>query len=196
MAWAPRRHEHLAGRLNDWSFDDVLAAARREDGAAYAQLWMRYAGPLTVFVRSRGAEEPDEVVNDAFASVFSRLPSFSGDEEGFRALIYTVARRRVVDERRRRGRRPATRPWDAGDDRAGLQADLGTSADDLRDLLLALTEDQREVIVLRVVADLDVARIAQITGRRQGAVKALQRRALRTLREQLSAPADEGASRA
>ena len=52
-------------------------------------------------------------------------------------------------------------------------------------LLAGLTEEQREVLSLRVVADLTVEQVAEVVGRSAGAVKALQRRALATLRRQI-----------
>jgi len=48
-----------------------------------------------------------------------------------------------------------------------------------------LTDEQREVLTLRFVADLTIEQIAQVTGRRSGAVKQLQRRALRRLEREL-----------
>ncbi len=60
------------------------------------------------------------------------------------------------------------------------------------DALALLSPDQHEVIVLRFVADLPLAAVAKITGRRVGAVKALQHRALENLRNAVS-PGEGGA---
>ena len=51
--------------------------------------------------------------------------------------------------------------------------------------LAQLTPDQREVILLRVVADLSVADAAEVLGKQPGAIKTLQRRALASLRRLL-----------
>ncbi|HVM02425.1 MAG TPA: sigma-70 family RNA polymerase sigma factor, partial [Acidimicrobiales bacterium] len=59
---------------------------------------------------------------------------------------------------------------------------------DLVEALSRLTADQREVVVLRFVADLPLADVARITGRRTGAVKALQHRALEALSALLDRP--------
>ena len=64
---------------------------------------------------------------------------------------------------------------------------IGRVGDDAaRALLDGLPEDQRNVMVLRIVADLTVEQVAQVLGKRPGAVKALQRRALDSLRRKLS----------
>jgi RNA polymerase sigma-70 factor (ECF subfamily) len=54
-----------------------------------------------------------------------------------------------------------------------------------------LPDDQRSVLLLRVLADLTVEQIAQVMGKSVGAVKALQRRGLRTLRDRLEKPAEK-----
>ena len=50
-------------------------------------------------------------------------------------------------------------------------------------MLDQLTEEQRDVLALRVIGDLTVEQVAEIVGKKPGAVKALQRRALRALRK-------------
>jgi RNA polymerase sigma-70 factor (ECF subfamily) len=52
-------------------------------------------------------------------------------------------------------------------------------------LLDQLPPDQRDVMILRIVADLTIEQIAEVVGKREGAVKALQRRALESLRKKL-----------
>lgn len=52
-------------------------------------------------------------------------------------------------------------------------------------LLDGLAPDQRDVMVLRIVADLTVEQVADVLGKRVGAVKALQRRALDNLRKKV-----------
>ena len=54
-------------------------------------------------------------------------------------------------------------------------------------LLAVLTVEQREVLVLRIVADLTVEQVAEVVGRRPGAVKALQRRGLARIKQVLLA---------
>ena len=55
----------------------------------------------------------------------------------------------------------------------------------LRELLEGLSSDQRDVLLLRIVADLSLEDVAIALGKRRGAVKSLQHRALATLRRQL-----------
>jgi RNA polymerase sigma-70 factor (ECF subfamily) len=112
--------------------------------------------------------------------------------------VFTITRNLLIDERRRAARRPELvlvgSGHRAGFDLAGagvpggdVEADaLAALGDDrVAELLAHLSPDQREVIALRVVADLSVEQVAAITGRGYEAVKALQRRGLAALRRAL-----------
>ena len=94
-----------------------------------------------------------------------------------------IARHRVIDEGRRRSRRPQEFPTDIDDD-AGPAAPLAADPDPGRvgELLEALTPDQREVVWLRYGADLSLADTASIVGKDPAAVAALAHRGLRRLR--------------
>jgi RNA polymerase sigma-70 factor (ECF subfamily) len=174
--------------VNDLTpFGDLLEAARDGHGQAFTQLWQRYSRGVAAFARSRGAEEPDELTSDVFVAVFRSLGEFVGDETAFRGFLFTVARRRLVDDVRRRRRRPLTAPWDSrADQRRAASAEevvMGLGSETrARDLLAGLTPDQRDVLVLRIFGELPLEQVAAILGKRQGAVKALQHRALATLR--------------
>jgi RNA polymerase sigma-70 factor (ECF subfamily) len=56
-----------------------------------------------------------------------------------------------------------------------------------RDLVEGLTLDQRDVLVLRIFGELPLEQVAEILGKRPGAVKALQRRGLDALRRNFQA---------
>jgi RNA polymerase sigma factor (sigma-70 family) len=121
-----------------------------------------------------------------FLAAFRNLGRFSGDTAGFRSWLFTIAHRRLTDERRRRGRRPATAPLDdveglvAGDVELEALASVGT--DRVRRILDTLPADQRSVLALRILADFTVDQVAAVVGKSPGAVKALQRRGLARLR--------------
>lgn len=141
----------------------------------------------------RGHRAPDAegLTGDVFVSVARRLADFEGDDDAVRRWVFTIAHHRWVDEVRRRGRQPAIGPAD------GLEL-ADPPADDPFDpalvrALAALTDDQREVVVLRHVADLSVADVARVTGRSEGAVKMLSARGLDALAAQLAVPTADGA---
>ena len=181
----PSEHPTAAPR------DEQLAAARRGDGAAFEALYRAMARRVYAFVAARGAADPEGTVNDVFLRVFRNLDRFEGGTEQFQAWVFAIARNALVDENRRRNRRVAEQQLEAVD-----QGVDGNVEDEAVDELTAhwairqldvLTAEQREVLLLRVVADLSLESVAELLGRPVGAVKSMQRRALRTLARHLSA---------
>ena len=177
------------------AFDDVLAAAQAGAAWGFEVLYRDLSPVVTGYLRMHGAPDPDDLASETFLAVFRGLAGFRGDEDGLRSWVFTIAHRRLVDDRRRRGRRPQETD-DAGDVLTGIAG--GDVEDDVLARLGAervhrlcgdLPADQRSVLLLRVLADLTVEQVAAVMDRSVGSVKALQRRGLRRLREQL-APAD------
>lgn len=172
------------------AFPSVLAAAQANAPWAFERVYREFAPALAGFLRLQGLTDADDVVSEAFISAFSAIGRFEGSEGEFRAWLFTIARRRLVDEWRRRSRRPP-----AGEEALGAQAAAGDVEDDalsqigserVHVLLAALAPDQRDVLLLRIVADMSVEQVADALGKTQGAVKALQRRGLDALRREIS----------
>ena len=177
------------------AFDDVLAAAQAGAAWGFEVLYRDLSPVVTGYLRLHGAPDPDDLASETFLAVFRGLGGFRGGEDGLRSWVFTIAHRRLVDDRRRRSRRPQEAD-DAGDVLTGIAG--GDVEDDVLARLGAervhrmcgdLPADQRSVLLLRVLADLTVEQVAAVMGRSVGSVKALQRRGLRRLREEL-APAD------
>ena len=175
------------------AFDDVLAAAQAGAGWAFEVLYRQLSPAVTGYLRLHGAAEPDDLASETFIGVFTGLAAFSGDEDALRSWVFTIAHRRLVDDWRRRGRRPqlADDPGDlaarvGGDVEDDVLVRIGT--EDVRRLCGGLPPDQRSVLLLRILADLTIEQVAGVLGRSVGATKALQRRGLRTLRDRLGTP--------
>jgi RNA polymerase sigma factor (sigma-70 family) len=170
-------------------FTDTLAAAQAGAAWALRALYDDLAPAVTGYLRLRGAAEADDVTSDTFLDVFRGLESFDGDEAAFRSWVFTIAHRRLIDERRRRGRRPPTVPLDESAEPVGGNVEEealdGLVASWARDALDVLTDEQRTVILLRVVADLSAEQVAQVLGKRPDAIRAVQHRGLRRLRRVL-----------
>jgi RNA polymerase sigma-70 factor (ECF subfamily) len=128
--------------------------------------------------------------------VFTGLAGFSGDEEALRSWVFTIAHRRLIDDWRKRSRRPQVTDDDGdltalpgGDAEDDALIRVGT--EDVHRMCAGLPDDQRSVLLLRVLADLTVEQVAGVMGRSVGSVKALQRRGLRTLRDRLEKPVEK-----
>jgi RNA polymerase sigma-70 factor (ECF subfamily) len=170
-------------------FPSVLSAAQEGSEWAWSALYAAYAPRLRGYIRARGAADPDGVLGDVFVQLAKHLGSFRGEETAFQSWIFMVARHRVIDEHRRRSRRDEV-PLD-GHDRHTVPSAESAALDALGDdrvveLLAAVTPAQREVLALRIVGDLSLDETARVMGRRVGAIKQLQRRALLTLHQEIA----------
>jgi RNA polymerase sigma-70 factor (ECF subfamily) len=172
-------------------FAALLTAAKSGANWGSTTLWVEYSPAVTAFLRARGSREPEDLSSEVFLAVFDRLPEFVGNETQFRSFVFSVAYRRLVDEFRRRARRGESEEWIAERDPDSSPSAEDDATDRIADrttlsLLNDLPADQRDVMVLRIIADLTVDQIATVIGKRSGAVKALQRRALERLRKNIS----------
>lgn len=172
-------------------FAAVLIAAQHDAPWACTLLWVQYSPAVAAFLRSRGSAEPDDLTSEVFLAVFSQLKTFTGGEREFRSFVFSIAYRRLVDELRQRERRGATVELTHEVDRrsspSAEEEALDRVGEELAlELLDGLPDDQRNVMVLRIVGDLTIDQIAEVLGKRSGAIKALQRRALASLRKKLS----------
>ena len=151
-------------------FDDVLAAAQAGAAWAFEVLYRDLSPSVTGYLRLHGAVEPDDLASETFIGVFTGLAGFSGDEDALRAWVFTIAHRRLVDDWRRRSRRPqvADDPGDLTELLGGDAEDdalVGVGTETVHRLCAELPDDQRSVLLLRILADLTVEQVAQAMGR-------------------------------
>jgi len=167
----------------------AIASARLGLAPGFEWLWNRFSRQVIAFANAQGSEDADGVANEVFLAVFRKVDTFEGQEDGFVALLFSIARNKVVDEHRNRSRRVRTQRFSGADDRTGgdVEADaLEALTSDAASILAGLTDEQREVLHLRLIADLSLEQTAVVTGRSVNAVKALQHRATNALRRTIS----------
>ena len=149
-------------------------------GDAYRAL----APAVLGYLRSQRAADPEDVLGEVFLQVARDWRKFRGDDAACRRWVFSIAHNRLIDAGRAASRRPPVSssmlPDQPADEPTGaLDAELLAA-------LATLTREQREVVVLRFVADLPLEDVARITRRRVGAVKAMQHRALEALERALA----------
>jgi RNA polymerase sigma-70 factor (ECF subfamily) len=171
-------------------FTQALDAARRGDARALAALWRELQPALLRYLQAGDPDAAEDIASDTWLEVTRRLDRFSGGEREFRGWLFTIARHRLIDARRRAARhRTAPVAWLP--DRPGLDdpasdvlVDLSTRAS-LR-LVSELPPEQAAAVRLRVMAGLDTDQVAAIMGKQPGNVRVLSHRGLRNLARRLT----------
>lgn len=174
------------------TFDTALAAARTGAEWAWECIYRELSPRLLRYLKARGAEDPENVMGEVFVQVVRKLSQFEGGESEFTAWLFTIARNRLVDEGRRRGRRPTESPFCVSPEQPSLggadaRREFPGVSQTVRDLLGQLTPEQRDVLFLRVLAGLSLDETAQVLGKTVGSVKRLQARGLKSLRQKVAA---------
>lgn len=172
------------------ALDEVVDGVRRGDPDAIAAVYLEVAPALRAFLRGqiRHGEIADDLVEQTFLELIEAHASIRGDGRSLRGWLFRAARHNLYDWRRRAARRSDHEL--TNEMRAAIASDdphpdeIVGDADDarlIREAMDELTPDQREVLELRLIAELPIADVAEITGRTEGAVKQLQHRGLRSL---------------
>jgi RNA polymerase sigma-70 factor (ECF subfamily) len=174
-------------------FPAVLEAATRGDEEAFGRLWRDLQPRLLRYFMVAVPAAAEDLASETWLAVVRSLGRFRGSEPAFRAWVFTIARHEVLDWRRRAARRPSevvavTDMIDlAAPDDPAASAVEGFSTRAALAVVATLPADQAEAVVLRVVAGLDVDRVAAIMDKRPGTVRVLTHRGLRRLAERLGA---------
>lgn len=177
--------------ISESELPDVVAAAGRGEQQALTALYRAYQPALIRYLRAQAPDVADDLASEVWISASRGLSAFAGDEAGLRAWLFTIARRRVIDHRRRAARRRTdateTERLEVIVDRhrdgdPAMALDDGESIQRVVDVLVAeLTTEQAEAVLLRVVGGLPVAEVARIMQRPPGSVRVLCHRALHRL---------------
>lgn len=178
------------GELRGEAFASTLSAAQAGSSWALAALYRSLDPAVRRYLRAQLGPDGEDVASETWLSVAQSIATFEGDEDRFRAFVFTIANRRVVDHLRIRGRRPVLADVvpetiveaSSAEDEAFAGA-LGDEA--ARRIVACLPEDQARVVLLRVVAGLSVDEVAVLLDRRPATIRVMQHRALRRLAKEI-----------
>src|SRR5215217_4132108 len=182
--------------LQDMGDEDLVVLMADGDERALSELYDRYSRPVyATGLRLLGDKQlAEELVQDAFTSVWRSAASFDPTRASFATWLYRIARNRATDLDRRRRARP--RP--AGEH--GLYAIAGgprpeeaVDAWDVAAALSSIPSQYREVLELAYFEDLSQREISRLTGLPLGTIKSRTTAALKRFRQALTGPAPKEA---
>ncbi|MBI1794687.1 MAG: sigma-70 family RNA polymerase sigma factor [Chloroflexi bacterium] len=167
----------------------LVHEAQSGDADSFARLYDAYFQRVYRYVYFRVSDDQtaEDLTSQVFLKAWENLSRYKPSSH-FLAWLYTIARNQVIDHYRTRketvpldevGALSADSP--AVDEQVQLKFELQT----MRDALQFLTEDQQEVLILKFIAGLDTREIARQMSKGEGAIRALQMRALQALAKYL-----------
>jgi len=181
-----------AGPEVDTAAWELVAAAQQGDQDAFGQLYDRYVDVVFRFVLFRVGDRPlaEDLTSETFLRALRRISSVSYQGRDVGAWFVTIARNLVLDHvksSRYRLEMTTADILDSSADDRGPEHEVveEATATELMRCVAQLGRDQQECIMLRFMQGLSVSETAAVMGRNEGAVKALQHRAVRRLAQLL-----------
>lgn len=167
----------------------LVSRATGGDFEAFGELYGIFIEKIYryVFYQVRDKMTAEDITEEVFLKAWKAIKSCKGKELTFSAWLYRIAHNQVVDHFRSQRKRLPPDVDDLTNIRdTGQRMESMVENEQLLELVACLPEQQRQVIILKFIEGVDNREIGQIMGKRQGAVRALQMRALTALRRQLS----------
>jgi len=173
----------------------LLERVARGDAGAVQVLVERYTPVVwSIARRQLGSQCAEDVLQEVFLALWKNAGRFDPELSSEAAFVTTVARRRVIDQRRREGRAPLEELIEdpcAAPDPELERIDLGEEARAAEAVLETLPKKQREVLRLAIVDGMTHVEIAARLALPLGTVKSHVRRGLERVRGALARHSDE-----
>jgi RNA polymerase sigma-70 factor (ECF subfamily) len=173
---------------DDNGLAEALKLAIAGGEAGFAVVWRSLQPAVLRYLRVVVGDAAEDVASETWLQAARDLRGFDGDVRAFRVWLFRIARHRGIDELRR-ARRRREEPTESFEEEIARSPVRDVAAEVLEDmdtawaleLIASLPAHQAEAVMLRVVAGLDVASVAQVLGKRPGAVRVATMRGLRRL---------------
>jgi RNA polymerase sigma-70 factor, ECF subfamily len=168
----------------------LVDLAKSGDGEAFGQLYEAYFDRVYRFIFFRVTDDhiAEDLASQVFLKAWENLHRYH-PRGPFLAWLYAIARNTVIDNYRTRKQVVSldeAAPIAAQDDKLDDRMQFQFEVQSLREAMQHLTSEQQEVIMLKFMADYDTAQIAKEMGKTEGAIRALQMRALQALARVMS----------
>jgi len=174
--------------LQEW---ELVQRAQALDEVALASLYSTYYPKIYnyAFLQLGDIHAAEDLASEVMLKLLESIKKYQFKGTPFSAWVFRIARNRLIDLHRRRKRHGEvnlTEPLAAMQIGPQTLAERALDRGQLQLALRYLTDEQRQVIVLKFIEGFDNASVARVLGRSEGAIKSLQHRALNSLRRVMS----------
>ncbi len=167
---------------------DINLIRRAQDNnlAAIATIYERLQGVIFryLYYQVGDYQSAEDLTAEVFIRVIKALPRYRQNTVPIKAWVMKIARNLAIDHFRRAGKHNHLELREdvmAGEARPEISVERNLTYGALARALTSLTEDQRDVITMRFLADMSIVEVSEVLGKTESAIKALQRRGLRSL---------------
>ena len=171
----------------------LVEKAADGDLEAFGELYSIYLAPIYRYVsyQVRDKMTSEDIVEEVFVKAWKAIGTCKGKSQTFSAWLYRIAHNHIVNTLRRMNKRVSLESvemeietlTEVTNPEQEVEAKLVRQ--ELSEAMTCLSQNQRQVIILKFIEGLDNCEIAQILGKKEGAIRVLQMRALSRLRQEL-----------
>jgi len=172
----------------------LVEKAADGDLEAFGELYSIYLAPIYRYVsyQVRDKMTSEDIVEEVFVKAWKAIGTCKGKSQTFSAWLYRIAHNHIVNTLRRMNKRVSLESvemeietlTEVTNPEQEVEAKLVRQ--ELSEAMTCLSQNQRQVIILKFIEGLDNREIAQILGKKEGAIRVLQMRALSRLRQELN----------
>lgn len=168
----------------------LVEKAKSGDSGAFSTIYSTYYTPLYryIYFRVKSREEAEDLTQNVFMKIFATIQNFKTEDSSPASYFFTAARNAVIDHYRKRDHTPI-----ASDEMVTLKADETIDESQsfereemstlIRESLTILSPDQYEIMTLKFINELSNSEIAKLTGKSEVAIRQIQSRSLKILRD-------------
>jgi RNA polymerase sigma-70 factor (ECF subfamily) len=176
-------------KLNSKNLTELVRSAKKGNKNSFSELYEYYITPIFRFVyfRVRSRVDAEDLTQNIFLKVWNHLSDYEQGKDPFSSWLYAIARNTVIDFWRKKkdwniselGENTIKSKEEPIDDLIEKEEDLRI----LRKTIELLTDEQQEVVILKFIDGLLNKEISKIIGKKEDAIRQLQSRAIRILKE-------------
>lgn len=169
--------------------ENLVIQAISGDTQAFGELYTYHVTKIYryVYYNVHSRERAEDITQEVFLKAWKAIGSCKGKEKTFSSWLYRIAHNLIIDKLRKSQKQishEAELPEDIRDTSDGMEISLEQK--DLLKVIEILPPNQKQVILMKFIEDMDNREIADTMGKSTGAIRILQMRALETLRKTIS----------